>query len=464
MSADYGLCDLAVVSLRDTEQESDSGLRGDDEHNNNNSSVEGFQADMLSEDLRLGGSPACYLNGTVKASASTDSGAPGEVKPCPVHESELDRYCNTEGRPVCSMCVTLGSCQGHTVTQLAERATTVRNQLVDICEKMQLQALRIERFIEHTLSAKERAVQVEASSARERVVAQVNAIREALEEEEQRLLEAVHREEERVEQCLLTQRAHWSQALNTLSNARTSLVHTLTHSTDAMLVNSNQDISDRIEEAEGVGEPKDTEQLNMNRDCSDSKLMLGLWASALLLGPSGQSPAHLHFDERSISPLLSLSPDNRTLTFLPKRQRQTLPNNPERFDSWPNAVCSNPISSGKHSWILKVGTSGAFKVGVCYASMERKGLGNDARFGYNAKSWVLSHYDGDFSFCHNGRNIAVAVVKRPSRVGLLLDWAMQTLLFYDPDTMSVLHAVRQAFTEPLLPACAVADQSISIQH
>jgi len=61
-------------------------------------------------------------------------------------------------------------------------------------------------------------------------------VREALEEEEQRLLEAIQREEERVEQCLLTQRAHWTHTLEKLSQARTSLVHSLTHSTDAMLV------------------------------------------------------------------------------------------------------------------------------------------------------------------------------------------------------------------------------------
>ena len=114
--------------------------------------------------------------------------------------------------------------------------------------------------------------------------------------------------------------------------------------------------------------------------------------------------------------------------------------------------------------MLEVGTSGAFKVGVCYASMERKGPGNGARLGYNTKSWVLSNYDGEFSFCHNGNNVTVALVKRPTKVGLLLDWTMQTLLFYDPDSMSVLHTVRQAFTEPLLPTCAVTDQSISILH
>lgn len=44
-----------------------------------------------------------------------------------------------------------------------------------------------------------------------------------------------------------------------------------------------------MEEAEGVGEPCDTDQLNMNPGCSDSKLLRGLWATAVLLGPNGES-------------------------------------------------------------------------------------------------------------------------------------------------------------------------------
>lgn len=78
-------------------------------------------------------------------------------------------------------------------------------------------------------------MQSAASRAREQVLAQISAVREALEEEEQRLLEEVQREEERVEQCLLTQRAHWNHALTSLTQTRSHLVHTLTHTPDAQL-------------------------------------------------------------------------------------------------------------------------------------------------------------------------------------------------------------------------------------
>ncbi|XP_067263749.1 B box and SPRY domain-containing protein [Chanodichthys erythropterus] len=467
MSMEYRLCELATVSLHVNDPETDPGPADHPKHEDRINVCEGEELFLHTNVTANGESstkPVRKFVETPVGSVTDSLSASEEAKLCPEHECELQLYCNTEGRLKCSQCVLDGACRGHTVTELVTRATVVRNQLVDVCEKMQLQALRIERFIDRTLTAREKAVQTDANIARERVLAQVKVVREALEEEEQRLLEAIQREEERVEQCLLTQRAHWAQTLEKLAHTRTSLVHSLTNSTDAMLVSSNEEINDRIEDAEGVGEPRDTEQLSLNRGCSDSKLMVGLWASALLLGPPAHSSTMLHFENQTVSPLLSLSNDQRTLTFLPKRQRQFPPNDPARFDSWPNALCSPPMSSGTQSWVLDVGTSAAFKVGVCYASIERKGSGNGARLGYNSKSWVLSHYDGDMSFCHAGCSVGIAVAKKLRRVGLLLDWSSQTLLFYDSESMSVLHVVRHAFSEPLLAACAVADQSISIVH
>lgn len=63
-----------------------------------------------------------------------------------------------------------------------------------------------------------------------------------------------------------------------------------------------------------------------------------------------------------MSSMLSLSADERTLTFLPKRARQSPPYDPARFDCWPNALGTLAISSGTHSWVLDVGQSAAYKV------------------------------------------------------------------------------------------------------
>ncbi|XP_057674271.1 B box and SPRY domain-containing protein isoform X2 [Corythoichthys intestinalis] len=401
----------------------------------------------------------------MSTASDTESGIfSAESEMCVEHEYELDCFCQTDMKVICTHCAVVGSCQGHSVTPLADRVTAVRNQLVDACEKMQLQALRIEKFIEQTLTGKEKKLQVAASTARERVVAQVSVAREALEEEEQRLLEEVQQEEERVEQCLLTQRAHWAQAMASLARTRSRLVHTLTHAPDAQLVTSIQEIAERVEEAEGVGEPYDTEQLNMKPCCSDSHLLRGMWATAMLNGSNTHGLSSLKFDERTANPLLLLSDDRCSLTFLQKKPRQTPPYDPARFDSWPNALGSLSLSSGTHSWKLDVGHSAAFKVGVCYASLHRKGSGDEARLGHNDQSWVLSHYNGEYSFWHAGEKVMLQVATRPQKVGVLLDWPSQTLLFYEPESACVLHCAAYDFSAPLLPAFAVTDQSITIVH
>ncbi|KAM3600587.1 uncharacterized protein V6R79_025488 [Siganus canaliculatus] len=425
----------------------------------------GDKQQQKKEEEEEGATTVVSVSQAATTAADAESGIfSGESELCVEHESELDWFCGTEQKLICSHCAVVGPCHGHTVTRLAARVTTVRNQLVDVCEKIQLQALRIEKFINQTLTAKEQKLQTAASRAREQVLAQVSAAREALEEEEQRLLEEVQREEERVEQCLLTQRAHWTQAVTSLSQTRSSLVHTLTHASDAQLATNVQMIAERMEEAEGVGDPRDTDQLNLNPACSDSKLLRGLWASALLLGPNAYGSPYLKFDERTLSPLLSLSEDFCTLTFIHKKTRQSIPYDPARFDCWPNALGSQSMSSGSHSWVVDVGQSGAFKVGVCYASLERKGSGNEARLGHNSQSWVLSHYDEDYSFCHAGKNVPLQLVKRPQKIGVLLDWPTQTLLFYEPDSSAVLYSLTHEFSAPLLPAFAVTDRSITILH
>lgn len=183
-----------------------------------------------------------------------------------------------------------------------------------------------------------------------------------------------------------------------------------------------------------------------------------------LLPSTAYGSSYLKFDERTVSPHLSLSDDFCTLTFLHKKARQPLHYDPARFDYWSNALGSVSMSSGTHSWVVDVGQSAAFKVGVCYASLERKGSGNEARLGYNSQSWVLSHFDGAYSFCHRGKEVPLQVVRRPQRIGLLLDWPSQTLVFYETESSAVLYSVTHQFSAPLLPACAVTDRSVTILH
>ncbi|XP_068888162.1 B box and SPRY domain-containing protein [Aphelocoma coerulescens] len=339
------------------------------------------------------------------------------------------------------------------------RAERLRNKLVERCERLQLQSAAIARHVDEVLPAKDQGVLSAASAARELVIQRLLFVGKACENEEQRLLERVHAEEERAHQSILTQQVHWTEALHKLGALRTYLVDMITSLDDRGLLRAEQEIFERTEVAEGILEPQESLKLNFNQTCVQSPLLHRLWASAVLCCLTGSQ--EIHIDEKTLSPHLSLSEDKRTLTFSPKKAK-VASDCPERFDHWPNALATAPFHSGVCAWKVSVEQSCAYKLGVCYSSVPRKGSANEGRLGFNAASWVFSRYDKEFRFLHAGQPQPVELIKAPAEIGVLLDFAGGELLFYDPDSCAILFSHHQAFPEPVYPVFAVAHQSISL--
>ncbi|XP_053138244.1 B box and SPRY domain-containing protein [Hemicordylus capensis] len=376
---------------------------------------------------------------------------------CPEHELERGWFCCTERRLVCAQCPLQGGCRGHRVRPLAEEAAERRNKIVDQCEKLQLQSTAISKFVADVLPEKKQQVVSAASRARELLIQRLNRVRNVCDGEEQRLLDSVHTEEERAHQGILTQQVHWTESLRKLDALRTYMVATITTMDDCTLVQAEEEIFERTEEAEGILKPQESEKLNFNPRCAQSALLSRLWALAVLC----RTPDEIHVDEKTVSPLLVLSEDKKTLTFSPKKARTDL-DGPDRFDHWPNALAEESFRTGIHAWRVNVAKSGAYKLGISYSALPRKGAGSDARLGYNPFSWVFSRYDKEFRFSHNDRHETVELLKCPVEIGVLVDLDVGELLFYDPESCAILHVHREAFTAPVFPSLAVADQSISL--
>uniref|UniRef100_K9IK90 B box and SPRY domain-containing protein n=1 Tax=Desmodus rotundus TaxID=9430 RepID=K9IK90_DESRO len=399
---------------------------------------------------------------------SAESAGPGpgpapEPGPlCPEHSQALKWFCFSEGRPVCAACTELGGrCQGHRIRRAEERAEELRNKIVDQCERLQLQSAGITKYVAEVLPGKSQRAVSMASAARELVIQRLGLVRSLCETEEQRLLEQVHREEERAHQSILTQRVHWAEALQKLDTIRTSLVDMLTQMDDLQLIQKEQEIFERTEEAEGVLDPQESKKLSFDEKCAWSPLLTQLWATVALGSLSGTEDVRI--DERTVSPFLQLSDDRRTLTFNAKKSKACA-DGPERFDHWPNALAATSFRDGLHAWVVNVQNSCAYKVGVALGQLPRKGSGSDSRLGHNAFSWVFSRYDQEFCFSHDGQHEPLGLLRCPAQLGMLLDLQAQELLFYDPASGTVLHTHCASFPGPLFPVFAVADQNISIVH
>ncbi|XP_069790224.1 B box and SPRY domain-containing protein [Narcine bancroftii] len=399
------------------------------------------------------GRPPCTCRRDESQEPAPDSGV------CPVHRTPADWFCFTEGKPVCARCVIPGPCSDHLGAGVGQAADRMRNKLVDACEKLQIRIASVEKYMAETLNNKDHNVKGHARGSRELIIQRLNFVREVCENEEQRLLDVVHDEEERVQQSVLTQKTYWTEAQQRLINIKRYLVDTLTRMNDAALVKRQAEIFERAEEAEGILEPKDSNKLNFNLACAHSNLLSSLWASAIMICSAGAED--IHIDEKTVHSSLMVSESKKKLTFASKKVH-LYPDCPERFDHWPNALGMESFQSGLHTWRVDVERSYAYKVGVAYGNLSRKGSGHECRLGYNPSSWVFSRYDEEYTVAHDGQIKSLDLLRRPKVIGVLVDYEGGEILFYDPDACAILHCYRIKFNQALCAALAVADESITI--
>uniref|UniRef100_A0A3P9BZV2 B30.2/SPRY domain-containing protein n=1 Tax=Maylandia zebra TaxID=106582 RepID=A0A3P9BZV2_9CICH len=170
-------------------------------------------------------------------------------------------------------------------------------------------------------------------------------------------------------------------------------------------------------------------------------------AGLCLFSPSDS--CQLTIDTNTVHTNLQLSDNYTTVKHVEKVQ--SYPDHPDRFDVWPQLLCSNELT-GRCYW--EVEWSGRVDMSVSYRRIRRKGDSYDCVFGYNDQSWSLNCTDnGPDSVCHaNSRTSISSSVS--NRVAVYVDCPAGTLSFYkvSSDTLIHLHTFNTTFTETLYPA------------
>ncbi len=115
------------------------------------------------------------------------------------------------------------------------------------------------------------------------------------------------------------------------------------------------------------------------------------------------------------------------------RNKQLLPDNPERFDYYPCVLGSEGFNSGTHCWDVEVKESLKWSLGVTTASNQRKG----GDF-FHTEVWGLQYgLTTLFGF---------PLEQVLERVRVYLDYDRGTVSFSDPVTNTHLHTFTTTFT------------------
>ena len=109
-------------------------------------------------------------------------------------------------------------------------------------------------------------------------------------------------------------------------------------------------------------------------------------------------------------------------------------------------------------------------IAVAYDDIERKGYGNNCRFGRNDESWCLELSGSCLSFFHN--NVETKIPGPvPSRVGVYLNRQAGILSFYritdrdrgHVDRLEIIFSVQAIFTQKTLYPGFYVDSSCSVE-
>ncbi|NXS13117.1 TRI69 ligase, partial [Neodrepanis coruscans] len=150
-------------------------------------------------------------------------------------------------------------------------------------------------------------------------------------------------------------------------------------------------------------------------------------------------------DPETASPLLSLSPDRRTLRL--GDGQQALPDTPSRFTGSPSVLGSQGFTAGRHYWELEVGPGDSWAVGVALESVPREAPLSLAL----GRLWALRlDWQGQLSALHS-LPAPLPLQGRLRRLRVHLDMEGGTVTFYNAEGMAQLLQFRASFTERVFP-------------
>uniref|UniRef100_A0A5F4VVV2 Butyrophilin subfamily 2 member A1 n=1 Tax=Callithrix jacchus TaxID=9483 RepID=A0A5F4VVV2_CALJA len=156
--------------------------------------------------------------------------------------------------------------------------------------------------------------------------------------------------------------------------------------------------------------------------------------------------ADVVLDPDTAHPELFLSEDRRSVRRGPFRQ--SVQDNPERFDSQLCVLGRESFASGKHYWEVEVENVMVWTVGVCRDSVERKGeflLLPENGF------WTLEMFGNQYRALSSPERI-LPLKESLCRVGVFLDYEAGDVSFYNMrDRSHIYTCPRSVFSRPMRP-------------
>ncbi|XP_006140971.1 E3 ubiquitin-protein ligase TRIM21 [Tupaia chinensis] len=353
---------------------------------------------------------------------------------CTVHGEKLHLFCEKDGKPLCWVCAQSRKHRGHSMVPLEDAAQEYQEKLQVALGKLRKKQEVAEK-LEVDVATKRANWKREVETHKLRIHAEFVQQKNFLDEEEQRQLQKLDENEKEQLRILGEMEAELVQQ----SQALQELISEVERRSRASALEMLQEVEIVLERSESWNlKELDITTPDLRNVCRAPGLKKRLRTCGV----------HITLDPDTANPWLLLSQDRRQVRLADSRQK--VPENEERFDSYPMVLGAQHFSSGKFYWEVDVTEKEAWDLGVCRDSVQRKGqflLSPESGF-WTIWLWNKKNYEAG-----TNPQTPLHLQVPPCQVGIFLDYEAGTVSFYNiTDHWSHIYTFSEcAFTGPLRP-------------
>uniref|UniRef100_A0A8C1A178 Uncharacterized protein n=1 Tax=Cyprinus carpio carpio TaxID=630221 RepID=A0A8C1A178_CYPCA len=352
---------------------------------------------------------------------------------CSLHSEKLKLFCLEDKQPVCLVCRDSQIHINHTFRPINEVVPTYKEELNTGLKSLQ-EKLKHRETMKEAFGKTVQHIKSQADQTEHQIKQQFEKLHQFLRDEEEATITALREEEEQKKQMM-------EEKLEEINTHISALSHTikdteeLMKDSDVCFLKKFPDSMERIQ-ISSQPDPQTPSGALIHVPRYLGNLPFRVWKK--MQDIIQNTPVIL--DPNTAHPRLLLSDDLTSVRW--SENKQSVPDNPERFDDCYCVLGSEGFNSGTHCWDVEVKESLCWSVGVTTASNQRKGCDF-----YNTDVWSVQ-YDQYELYERSGFNIKQYL----ERVRVYLDYDRGTVSFSDPVTNTHLHTFTTTFTDTVFPS------------
>ncbi|CAL9694544.1 unnamed protein product [Knipowitschia caucasica] len=371
---------------------------------------------------------------------------------CPRHTKKLQLFCLDHQQPVCLVCRDSRAHHKHKFRPINEMAQDYREQLQKSLLPLQDRLQKSSDVIHHWCQTSE-YIRQQGDRTEKLIQKEINKIRDFLQKEEQERVLAVRTEVQQKISLMEQNVTALSEEMDTLSNSIRQTQEELKTS-DVTFLQTYSGAVRRVQEAPLKVIPQMPSGALVDVAKHLGNLGFNIWNqmkdlvsyTPVVLDPNTANRSLFTSDDLCSVHCANIKTDEAP-------ELPWVPENPERFIYYLNALGNEGFTTGKHRWEVDVQKKGNWAVGVITKSAPRKG---DISCGY----WEIWFKEDHYTAYAPPHIDKVLTLKNPlQRIRVDLDMDRGSISFSDAQTNTHIHTFYYAFTEKVFPFIKTIQQN-----